>query len=181
VEINGVAVAWDDTQTIDEIMGNIKTATGISWSFDKTAQKLTLSSPIDSSLITINDTTGNFGAFTGLAAATLVKGTTGDGTNGLKIYEISNTNLFGTPATETVNGFYQTISTDVGYETNINLGSQEAQSSYVASLQGMKDSVSGVSIDEEMIKMMQFQRGFQAGAKLATVVDEMLQSLLQIV
>ncbi|MCE1246664.1 MAG: flagellar hook-associated protein FlgK [Firmicutes bacterium] len=180
VVVNGSSVAWDNSQSLETILNNIKTATGISWSFDASSQKITLSSPPNSSTITISDTTGNFGVFTGLGSATLKTGSVGDGDNALKIYELSTKNIYGTPATETVSGRYQSISTDIGYDANINLGSQSAQTSYVASLQESKEGVSGVSIDEEMIKMLQFQRGYQAGAKLASVVDEMLQSLLQI-
>ena len=41
-------------------------------------------------------------------------------------------------------------------------------------------SVSGVDINEEMLKMMQTQRGYQAAAKLITTADQMLSDLFQI-
>ncbi|MFH1035743.1 MAG: flagellar basal body rod C-terminal domain-containing protein [Pseudomonadota bacterium] len=35
-------------------------------------------------------------------------------------------------------------------------------------------------MDDEMIKMIEFQRAYQSAAKLISVADEMLQTLLEI-
>ena len=40
---------------------------------------------------------------------------------------------------------------------------------------------SGVSIDEEMVNMLQLQRSYQAAARFVNAVDEMLQAALAIV
>ncbi|MFL0269676.1 flagellar hook-associated protein FlgK [Candidatus Clostridium radicumherbarum] len=62
------------------------------------------------------------------------------------------------------------------------LGVQEAQAQRVvtnqttllASFQQTKDSVSGVSIDEEMANLIQYQHAYQANAKIISTVDELL-------
>ena len=41
-----------------------------------------------------------------------------------------------------------------------------------------RDAISAVSLDEEMIDMMKFQHAYTVAAKLLTVVDEMLASLI---
>ena len=41
-----------------------------------------------------------------------------------------------------------------------------------------QQSISGVNADEESIDLIQFQRAFQASARLLTVIDEMLETLI---
>jgi flagellar hook-associated protein 1 FlgK len=43
-----------------------------------------------------------------------------------------------------------------------------------------RDSVSGVSLDEEMTDLIKFQRAFEASAKLIVTVDELLQTVLSL-
>ena len=47
-------------------------------------------------------------------------------------------------------------------------------------LQRQRDSVSGVSIDEEMTDMVKYQKAFEASARLVTTVDEMLDTILNL-
>ena len=42
-------------------------------------------------------------------------------------------------------------------------------------------AVSGVSLDEEVINLLTFQRQFQAAARFIAVIDETLQTLLSII
>ncbi len=48
-------------------------------------------------------------------------------------------------------------------------------------LQQQKSSYSGVSIDEEMTNTIKFQRSYDASAKLVTVADDMLQTIINLV
>ena len=48
------------------------------------------------------------------------------------------------------------------------------------SLAAQIQAVSGVSLDEETINLLMFQRQFQAAARFIRVIDEMLQTLLSI-
>jgi flagellar hook-associated protein 1 FlgK len=41
-----------------------------------------------------------------------------------------------------------------------------------------RESVSGVSLDEEMTNMLQFQHGYQAAGRLITAIDDMLDTLI---
>ena len=45
-------------------------------------------------------------------------------------------------------------------------------------LNTMREEVSGVSLDEEMIDMMKFQRAYQAASKLISIADEMYETLI---
>jgi flagellar hook-associated protein 1 FlgK len=46
------------------------------------------------------------------------------------------------------------------------------------SLQSQRDAISGVNIDEESIGLLDFQRQYQAAARVISTVDQMTQTLL---
>ena len=50
-----------------------------------------------------------------------------------------------------------------------------------ASLEAQRAAVSGVSIDEESINLLNYQRQYQAAAQLISTVDELTQILLSLV
>ena len=52
------------------------------------------------------------------------------------------------------------------------------QDQMVSQLENYRESVSGVSIDEEMVNLVKFQNAYQAAAKLITTADEMMQAVL---
>jgi flagellar hook-associated protein 1 len=47
-------------------------------------------------------------------------------------------------------------------------------------LQGQRESVSGVSVDEEMTELMKYQKAFQASARLITTIDDMLSEVVNL-
>jgi len=61
--------------------------------------------------------------------------------------------------------------------TNAQLANQQIVESM---LLRQRDSVSGVSLDEEMTDLIKFQRGFEASAKLITTIDEMLETVMNL-
>ncbi|MBK7997234.1 MAG: flagellar hook-associated protein FlgK [Verrucomicrobia bacterium] len=61
--------------------------------------------------------------------------------------------------------------------TNTQLANQQIVESM---LLRQRDSVSGVSLDEEMTDLIKFQRGFEASAKLITTIDEMLETVINL-
>jgi flagellar hook-associated protein 1 FlgK len=48
-----------------------------------------------------------------------------------------------------------------------------------AQVKSMRDSVSGVSLDEEMVNLTKYQRAYEATAKLIRLVDELLGDLMR--
>jgi len=51
--------------------------------------------------------------------------------------------------------------------------------STVTAINDQRQSVSGVSLDEEMTNLISFQRGYQASARTLTAMDEMLETLIE--
>jgi flagellar hook-associated protein 1 FlgK len=56
----------------------------------------------------------------------------------------------------------------------------QGQSIVVESFRAQRESVSGVSLDEEAAHLMRFQRSYEAAARIMTLVDEMTQTLLSV-
>jgi len=52
------------------------------------------------------------------------------------------------------------------------------QDSVVAAADAAVQADSGVNLDEEMTNMLQYQRAYQAAARVVTTVDEMLDTLV---
>ncbi|MBU6413823.1 MAG: flagellar hook-associated protein FlgK [Planctomycetes bacterium] len=57
----------------------------------------------------------------------------------------------------------------------------EASTTVRANLEGQRANVSGVSTDEESLNLMQYQRQYQGAARLISVCDELMQTLMQLV
>ena len=74
---------------------------------------------------------------------------------------------------------------DVTAESGLQVKTAEAQNKQLQEfgqrLEADQASVSGVDVNEEMLKMMQTQRAYQAAAKLITTADQMLAELFQII
>jgi flagellar hook-associated protein 1 FlgK len=71
-------------------------------------------------------------------------------------------------------GLVQTIGADTAQAT----ANQDTTDRVLGSLTEQRQSVSGVSMDEEMANMVRFQRGYQAAARALTTMDEMLDTLI---
>ncbi|MBE0618647.1 MAG: hypothetical protein IH608_12100, partial [Proteobacteria bacterium] len=55
---------------------------------------------------------------------------------------------------------------------------EEASTSVLLQLDAQRESVSGVNVDEEMVQLLQYQRGFEAAARFLTTVDSLIETLI---
>ncbi|MFX4261978.1 flagellar hook-associated protein FlgK [Pelotomaculum propionicicum] len=74
--------------------------------------------------------------------------------------------------------YYGLLVTEVGSDVKVAGDMYDNQSAIKDQITSLRDSVSGVSTDEELTKMMQFEYGFQACARMVTVLDGMLDLLI---
>lgn len=56
----------------------------------------------------------------------------------------------------------------------------QTQASIIAQATAQRDAVSGVSLDEEAINLLQYQKAFEAAARFIKVADEMTQTILSL-
>lgn len=80
----------------------------------------------------------------------------------------------------TTYGMFDITATYVGTATNSAISRNETISTQFNATQLEYDSVSKVSIDEEMTNLIKYQTSYGAAAKVITTVDEMMQTLLGI-
>jgi flagellar hook-associated protein 1 FlgK len=81
---------------------------------------------------------------------------------------------------ETMDQYYSILVGDIGMLTDEAGQNQNFYETMINQLQDIRDSVSGVNLEEEMINMMKYQYGFMAASKLVSTSDQMLQTLMQI-
>jgi flagellar hook-associated protein 1 FlgK len=102
---------------------------------------------------------------------------TGDNAAALDLADVRNALVF-EDGTATIQNYYETLIVNVGADASSNTQTLEVQQSFVDDYANRRLEVSGVSIDEETTYMMQYQRGYEAAARVITVVDRMLDVLL---
>ena len=74
--------------------------------------------------------------------------------------------------------FYRDMLGSIGVRASSFRKEKEMGNIMVQKLSDLRDSISGVSVDEELVRMLAHQQAYQAASKLITTSDEMLQTLL---
>lgn len=81
-------------------------------------------------------------------------------------------------STDTIYGFYDDIVTRVGTRTNSAIISNQSITAQFRAIEQEYDSISKVSIDEEMANLIRYQTSYGAAAKVITTIDQMMTTLL---
>ena len=101
----------------------------------------------------------------------------GDGRAAVEIAAIRNTSVM-VGGMRTFDDYFADTVTNVGLkgeqaETNL-----ITQNSIMDDLRTLRDSISGVNIDEELAEIMKFQHGYNAAAKFITVWDSLVDTVI---
>jgi flagellar hook-associated protein 1 FlgK len=104
----------------------------------------------------------------------------GDNSNSLKIVNIQYDEYitYTGGSQDTLDGFYNTLVGQVANTTRTIGYSYDSAVLVSAQLREIRDSVSGVSLDEEMASLIKYQQAYTAATRLITMSDEMLKDLL---
>ena len=112
--------------------------------------------------------------------AVSVTGRPGDGLNAAAMASLRDVRF-----TELGDRTFTEEMADVTAESGLQVRTAETQNTQLKEfgqrLASDQASVSGVDVNEEMLKMMQTQRAYQAAARLITTADQMLSELFQII
>ena len=116
----------------------------------------------------------------GLVAAATAAGASGDGSGALAIADLQRaTNLTGN--SQTYEDYFNGMLTRLGVSVRDASGIAAAQGATISHLEQLRASVSGVNLDEEMVSMVQFQKGYEAAAKVISTINQMLDELMSMV
>ncbi len=74
--------------------------------------------------------------------------------------------------------YYNSMISEVGSHVQEAKFLRMSQEMVVQSLQNQRDSISAVSMDEEMTNLIKYEQAYQAAARLIAVADELIQSVL---
>lgn len=80
----------------------------------------------------------------------------------------------------TADNFYNSMISKLGVDSSQAQNMVKNQQALVGQLQNKSDSVSGVSLDEEMANLVQYQSAYQAAAKLINVINEMMATVINL-
>ncbi|WP_319588662.1 flagellar hook-associated protein FlgK [uncultured Desulfobulbus sp.] len=114
-----------------------------------------------------------------VAAAGNIEAAPGDNEAALRIAQLEVTHRVGT-TNDTFDNFFSQMVATVGIEASRNDLALSGAKDATIQLQNLRDGYSGVSLEEEMIDLIQYQRGFESSAKFLSTVDEMMNALLQL-
>lgn len=78
----------------------------------------------------------------------------------------------------TIGGYFTGIVSRLASQTQKAKAAVKNQKSLLAGLEESRASISGVSLDEEMANMIQFQHAYQANAKIISTIDELLDLII---
>jgi len=103
----------------------------------------------------------------------------GDGTNALAIASLRNKAAMVDSKT-TFSEFYTALIARIGTQGEETKDRIVNQTTLLKNLENMRQSVSGINLDEEMANMVAFQHGYNASARVISTMDKMLETIIRL-
>ncbi|MBF0531082.1 MAG: flagellar hook-associated protein FlgK, partial [Deltaproteobacteria bacterium] len=102
----------------------------------------------------------------------------GDATIATAIANLQTTNLMNSGAS-TIDNYYSSLVSQIGLDVDSADSSYKYQSNLSELYTNYRESVSGVSSDEEAANLTQYQAAYQACAKVATVLQAIMKTVIE--
>lgn len=197
VNLNGIS----NQTTLADVVDRLNTIDGITASVTSEKKLKIVSDSSDSEFAFNNDTSGLLASlgmatfFSGSSAldmrvtaaiqqdsAKFAASRSGIGTsteNAVILADFADTPL-ATQGGKSLAMIYEQITGQLTQASSIAKSSAESARVFEETLEGQKTATSGVSLDEEAVRMISFQRSFQASARFISTIQELLDLLVQI-
>jgi flagellar hook-associated protein 1 FlgK len=101
----------------------------------------------------------------------------GDGRAASDIASVRNT-LFMIGENRTLDDYFALTVTNVGLKAEQAGNQVKTQSAIMGDLRTLRASISGVNVDEELADLIKFQHGYNAAAKFLSIMDELLDTVI---
>ncbi|EMI53750.1 flagellar hook-associated protein FlgK [Rhodopirellula sallentina] len=79
-----------------------------------------------------------------------------------------------------IRGLHEQMLSTIGREVSLQTSATEGLNDFYATLQSQHLAITGVNIDEESIKLISYQRAFQASSRVISTASEMLEILMNL-
>lgn len=138
-----------------------------------TSAKIAVKVRCDGNKLNFYSTNGNF---TGVSDG---DGTLGSALLGGTTFGAVSANLSGSLVKDVANDdFWRAICADIGVQSQEAQRMVTNQDQLIGELEDKRQSLSGVSLDEEMTNMIQYQHAYNAASRLITTIDEELNQII---
>jgi len=110
--------------------------------------------------------------------------TSGDGGNAGDLANLQSDLTFNSVTLQSGSGaftfdeFYNALVSSIGIQSASAQAGVRQQEGVLLQLSNRRESISGVSIDEELVNLIQFQQAFNASARLISLVEELFDTLI---
>ena len=112
-----------------------------------------------------------------VAASSTAAGVPGNNVNALALIDVQTANQ-STLGGVSVDTYHAVTVGNVGSDASLAKLQSDAKQAEKDQVTSLRESVSGVNLDEELTKLLEFQRAFQASARLITTGDQLFQTVL---
>ena len=105
----------------------------------------------------------------------------GNNVNALEMADIKDTAFTFQIGSVTISEAYNSLAADIGSTAHTIYRNVDFNENLIHQIELRRDAISAVSLDEELTDVIRFQYAYMAAAKLVTVSDSMLESLITMV
>jgi flagellar hook-associated protein 1 FlgK len=81
----------------------------------------------------------------------------------------------------TFGDFFSGIASYVGQESSTASTNQQAQQQVVTQTEALRDQASGVSLDDQAVSLLSFQKGYEATARLLTTLNDIAETTINMI
>lgn len=113
-----------------------------------------------------------------VAASSTAAGVPGNSSNAVALGQLADALISG-GGTRTATQAYSDIVGDIGLRKQNARLEAETREGILAQVTTMRESASGVNLDEEMVNLTKYQRAYDASAKVLSTADQLLADLIE--